>query len=79
MPGYLVSFLKANKTFIAIIGCYPHNSTERTADFRFVFGTHYQTTSKRLIVFISTDTTLFTSITVFIFRSVSDYWIDYLY
>ena len=73
-------FLKAKKTFIANIGCCPHNSTERIADFRFVFETHYvKQPPNGLNSFISTDNTPFTSIFVFIVRSVSDYWIDYLY
>ena len=32
-----------------------------------------------IITIIFTDITLFTSIIVFIDRSVNDYWIDYLY
>ena len=77
---YRKSLLKAKKTFIAIIGCCPHNLTERIADFRFVFETHYvKQPPNGLNSFISTVNTLFTSIFVFIVRSVSDYWIDYLY
>ena len=54
MPGYLVSFLKANKTFIAILLATVLTIPQRgLLTLGLFFGTHYQTTSKRPKKFLS--------------------------